>query len=95
MFKEFFSSNIDDFKLQLMGESSDLKAYEVAMGIEKKGSEFYKQAAESTEDIEAKELFEFLAKEEEAHYKALEGMHSYLMDPESWPMEEQEWFHVT
>ena len=93
--KEFFSKNIDDFKLLLKGESSDLKVYEIAMDIEKRGGEFYKKAANQTEDPGAKELFEYLAREEEAHYKALEAMHTYLMDPESWPMDEQEWFQVT
>ena len=42
---------------------------------------FYKKAAKEADDEEAKQLFDFLAKEENIHYQFLEDQHSYLKDP--------------
>ena len=61
------------------------------MEIEKQGYVFYKKAKEDTDDEEAGQLFEFLAKEENIHYKFLEDQHSYISDPESWYLDEEKW----
>ncbi|MCK5282857.1 MAG: ferritin family protein [Nanoarchaeota archaeon] len=89
--KDFFSKNIDDFKEKLKGEPEDIKVYETGMEIEKQGYVFYKKAKEDTDDEEAGQLFEFLAKEENIHYKFLEDQHSYISDPESWYLDEEKW----
>jgi rubrerythrin len=89
--KDFFGKNIDDFKKDIESDPEDVKVYETGMKIEKEGYEFYKKAAEETVDEEAKQLFEFLAKEEDIHYKFLEEQHSYLSNPASWHLDEEKW----
>lgn len=89
--KDFFNNNKDEFDKKLKGEPSDIKVYEAGMEIEKIGHDFYVKAAEEVEDDEAKQLFEFLAKEEDVHYKFLEDQHSYLSDPKSWFLDEEHW----
>ncbi len=89
--KEFFGKNKQYYEDKLKGDSDDIKVYEVGMEIEKEGYDFYKQASEETDDAPAKELFEFLAKEEDIHYKFLEDQHSYVSDPESWFLDEEKW----
>lgn len=60
----------------------DLKlALETAMKGEIEGRELYKIAADRSDDDKAKEVFTYLAKEEDSHFEALKGMyHSYLQD---------------
>jgi rubrerythrin len=62
----------------------DLKlAFETAMKGEIEGRELYKIAADRSEDAKAKEVFAYLAKEEDSHFEALKGMyHSYLKNEE-------------
>lgn len=89
--KDFFSRNIDDYKQKMKGEPEDIQVYETGMEIETEGYKFYKRAAEETDDAEARQMFEWLAEEENVHYKFLEDQHSYLSDPESWNMDEEKW----
>ena len=60
----------------------DLKlALETAMKGEVEGRELYQIAAERSDDEKAKDVFTYLAKEEDSHFEALKGMyHSYLKD---------------
>lgn len=54
----------------------DLKqALREAMKAEIEGRELYKVAAEKSQDVQAKEVFGFLADEEEAHLQALQEMY--------------------
>jgi rubrerythrin len=87
----FFDMNMDDFKEKIKGTDNDLKLYETAMEIEKAGYDFYKKAAEETDDEKAKQLFEWLAKEENTHFEFLQDQHSYLSDPLSWNLDEERW----
>ncbi|MBD3164168.1 hypothetical protein GF323_03145 [Candidatus Woesearchaeota archaeon] len=89
--KDFFGKNRDDFDKKLKGEPDDIKVYEAGMEIEKQGHDYYKKLAEDADEGEAKQLFSFLAKEEDIHYKFLEDQHNYLADPESWFLDEEKW----
>jgi rubrerythrin len=62
----------------------DLKqVFEKAMQGEIEGRELYVIAAERSKDTKAREVFSFLAQEEDSHFEALKGMyHSYLRDEE-------------
>jgi rubrerythrin len=62
----------------------DLKhAFETAMKGEIEGRELYKIAAERSDDAQAKDVFTYLAREEDSHFEALKGMyHSYVKDQE-------------
>jgi rubrerythrin len=88
---EFFGKNIDDFKKKIKGTKDDIKVYETGMEIEKEGFKFYKKAAQETDNEEAKQLFEFLAKEENMHYVFLQDQHAYLSKPDSWFLDEEKW----
>ena len=62
----------------------DLKlALETAMKGEIEGRELYKIAADRSDDAKAKDVFTYLAGEEDSHFEALKGMyHSYLKGEE-------------
>jgi rubrerythrin len=62
----------------------DLKlALETAMKGEIEGRELYQIAAERSDDEKAKDVFTYLAKEEDSHFEALKGMyHAYIKDQE-------------
>jgi len=62
----------------------DLKlALETAMKGEIEGRELYKIAAERSDDAKAKDVFTYLAGEEDSHFEALKGMyHSYVKGEE-------------
>jgi len=47
---------------------------ELAINTEKNGKEFYEGAARDTEDKSLKDLFGFLAMQEEQHRKRFEGL---------------------
>jgi rubrerythrin len=49
-----------------------------AMEIELNGVEFYKTASQKTYDKQAKEVFDFLSKEEIKHFKALKDLYDAL-----------------
>ncbi len=58
------------------------KALEKAMKGEIEGRELYTVAAERSEDDQAKEVFTFLAREEDSHLEALMGMYRSLIKEE-------------
>ena len=74
---------------ELEGDLS--KTYEISMGLETKGYEFYINIANNTDNQDAKNLFLFLAKEENLHYELLEDTHLYLTNPSAWFEKEEKW----
>jgi rubrerythrin len=59
------------------------KAFAIAMKGEIEGRELYKMVSERTDDPQAKEVFTYLAQEEQKHFEALEKMyHSTLKGEE-------------
>jgi len=61
----------------------DLKqAFEKAMKGEIEGRELYTVAAERSRDDQAKEVFLFLAREEDSHLEALKSMYRSIMNDE-------------
>jgi rubrerythrin len=89
--KEFFGRNKEEFENKVKGSKDDIMIYETGMQIEKEGFKFYKKSASETDDDEAKQLFEFLANEENIHYIFLEDQHAYLSKPDSWFLNEEKW----
>jgi len=90
--KEFFGKNIEEFKENLdKGTEDELKVYETGMQIEKEGYDFYTEQAKATDNQEVKQLFEFLAKEENVHFKFLQDQHYFLENPSSWHFDEEKW----
>ncbi len=60
---------LDNMVMELLNE---LEVLEIAKGIEETGYNFYKKSAESFEGEEIKEIFEYLAMEEQEHIKTFE-----------------------
>ncbi|MDY7077677.1 MAG: ferritin family protein [Chloroflexota bacterium] len=50
------------------------EALEMAMEIEKNGEIFYNEVAAKSADLEVKELFEYLAAQEQGHYRVFQQM---------------------
>ena len=70
----------------------DIKVYELALEVEQKGHDFYKQAAEKAQHPNIKKLFEFLMKEENAHYALVSNALNYLKAPDDFFQEQESWF---
>jgi len=70
-------------------DADELKAYEIAMGMENDGYNFYKKTLEETKDPNARELYKFLLSEEEAHFELISSTYEYLKDPKSWFVKEE------
>jgi len=86
MFKEFGVRTSDE----IAAETGDLEALNIAMEMERKGYDLYKDAASNTADTAAEKVFIFLAGEEEKHFEVLQNMHRYLSDPANWFLEEEQ-----
>ncbi|NQT46970.1 MAG: ferritin family protein [Candidatus Omnitrophica bacterium] len=70
-------------------DADELKAYDVAMQLEKDGRDYYKKALESLEDEKVKDLYKFLISEEEAHFDIIFRTAEYLKDPGGWFAKEE------
>lgn len=55
---------------------------EQAMRFEEEGYKKYKAAAESTDDLEGQAVYEYLAQQEDEHYRLLQQTHEYLLHPD-------------
>ena len=71
-------------------DATDLEALELAMEFEEQGYDLYVKAGEETDDPKGKKVFEFLAKQENAHYAFLQKTHEYLNTEGAWYFDEEE-----
>lgn len=70
-------------------DADELKAYEVAMQMENDGYNFYKNTLKDIKDPNAKELYNFLLKEEETHFELISNTYEYLKNPSAWFAKEE------
>ena len=82
-----------DAALLIPADGSDLDALKMAMDFELNGYQAYKNASEETDDPKGKQVFDFLASQENSHYVFLQKTHEYLtskgasyFDEEEFPM---------
>jgi len=66
-----------------------LKVIKLAVNLEKKEIEYYKKAAEKTDDPDGKKVFNFLAQEEEDHLKALKEHLAVVEGRDAWVKDEK------
>lgn len=66
---------------------AELKAYESAIALEREGHRFFSDSAEKSQDKLAKEVFEFLAKEELKHIESIEDFRKSRRQGRSFAME--------
>lgn len=74
----------DDFHSEIKSDLSQLDVYILASEKEKKSIELYKKMLSQATDEEQKKLFQFLIKEEEAHFELLDDMASHVIKPQEW-----------
>jgi len=68
----------------LDGVTNDEEALRVALEFEQKGYEMYSKAAQDATDANAREVFEYLAKQEDGHYELIQQTLNYLVDDGMW-----------
>jgi rubrerythrin len=74
-------------------DATDLDALKLAMDFEQKGYDAYSKSGAETDDPKGKEVFEFLAKQENEHYVFLQKTYDYLTSEGAWYFDEEE-FHM-
>ncbi len=62
----------------------DIAALEFGLETERISREIYAQGAEETDDANARQAYEFLVEQEEAHYRLLQNTHDYLTQNDTW-----------
>jgi len=67
-----------------MSNEKSLEALKIAIQTELNGIEFYKIAAEHTEDKKGKEVFKTLANDEEQHFNELKNQFESLLNTGKW-----------
>ncbi len=75
---------------EVAADTDDLEALNIAMEMERKGYNLYKEAASKASDPSAGKVFVFLAGEEQKHFEVLQNMHRYLSDPKTWFLEQEQ-----
>jgi rubrerythrin len=90
--KEFFSASVKSITEKTIASDNDLAVYEVGLQMEQNGFNFYKQAAEKAKHPNVKKLFEFLMKEENAHYALISNAINYLKNPDDYFQDQESWF---
>jgi rubrerythrin len=91
--KNFFHATIEKFKKKLPYSEHDSQAYEHAMQLENEAYNFYKErAAEAeAEADDVKDFFNWLMKQEMAHYDFLRLGYDFIKDPEHYNINNEEW----
>jgi rubrerythrin len=70
-----------DRKVSLEG---DIAALEFGLKTEEISRDLYAQAAQETDDPQARQAYEFLTGQEETHYRLLQNTHNYLTQNQTW-----------
>lgn len=65
-------------------DDDDLKAIQIAIDFESKGTSHYAKLRDNVSDPKEKEFFNLLARIEHGHYLSLKDTEEYLTDPASW-----------
>ena len=67
-----------------MNNSKAIEGLKTALQTELNGIEFYKMAAQNTEDEKGKQTFQMLADDELKHFQALQRQYAALRDKQTW-----------
>ena len=80
--RSIFEQSIEHFDKQAKPESDDLEAHKLGMDLEQKSHDLYKRFFEESDDEKVKRFFEFLMKQENAHYELIQKAYNFISDPE-------------
>jgi rubrerythrin len=67
-----------------MNQSRGIEGLKTALQTELNGIEFYRMAAQNTEDAKGKQVFQMLADDEQKHFAALQKQYASLMEENGW-----------
>lgn len=79
--RHFFMATIEEFKHKTSLSKDDIKAHETALELEKQSYEFYHKQYTEAKEPELKQFFDFLMKQEKAHYELVDKTLQYIRDP--------------
>lgn len=79
--RQFFMATIEEFKHKTSLSKDDIKAHETALELEKQSYTFYHQQYLEAKEPELKQFFDFLMKQEKAHYELVDKTLQYIRDP--------------
>lgn len=79
-----FQEATKNIKERLAADPDDVEAIKVALEFEKKGYQSYKDSAAKVTDPKGKALLEWLAGEENEHFRILQDLLEYLEKSYSW-----------
>jgi rubrerythrin len=81
--REFFMTTVEDFKHRTSLSHEDIKAHETALELERQSYDFYHKQYIAAKEPELKQFFEFLMKQEKAHYELVDKTLQFIRDPVS------------
>jgi rubrerythrin len=87
--KTVFSELKNEMMERIKALEDEMESINIALTMEKKGFDFYKEAASKAASDKEKELFERLAAEEDDHYSILTETYNFLDNTGHWYMYEE------
>jgi len=89
--KNFFSITTTEFKQKTKLSDDDVKAHETALELEQKSYDFYKEQHGKTNNKDLKTFFNFLMKQENAHYELIQKAYNFIKNPVAFYTEQEKW----
>ena len=77
-------SDIEAIKNGIKQMPNQLNVYRLALSNEKASVTLYRKYSSESTDTESKQVFEYLMKQEEDHYKIIDELVSLISRPEEW-----------
>jgi len=68
-----------------------MEVYEVALQMERRGHDFYREAADRATSEAARKLYAFLAEEEAKHFAIIQDTRDFLKQPDAFMAIEERW----
>jgi rubrerythrin len=82
--KPLFPKDIHEMEKRISAKSSESDALLFGLDIEVKSFDLYRKAAQETADPLGKQIFEFLASQEQGHFDVLMLRYDFLYGPVAW-----------
>jgi rubrerythrin len=89
--KNAFEDVPEDVLKTLESDPGDIEVIGIAIRLEEEGQKYYLETANCLANIQEKDLFAWLAGEEEEHAFVLRNTLEYLNSPADWLMGEEQW----
>jgi rubrerythrin len=82
--RTLFTGMAEDMGEQLQASADEQEAVRIALDMERKSYELYRDQAEEAEEGQVRALLERLAREENQHYEMLENTLEYMTGNQKW-----------